>query len=94
MKQVKHIEVMGGRTGTVRASQVELEAIFGKPVVPDCSDGKVTKAWYFETSHGGVELRDYWWNGPEEWSIATASDEATIEAIKHFQSLGLAADNN
>jgi hypothetical protein len=77
--------IMGGRTGTVAADESELVARFGNPLPVDSADGKVTKRWVIATPRGPVEVRDYWWNGPSEWSIASANHKATKWAVRFLK---------
>jgi hypothetical protein len=59
-----------GRWGTAWAPEAELRARFGPPHIGPTDDGKVTLGWLIRTPAGVVELRDYHWNKPGEWSLA------------------------
>jgi hypothetical protein len=71
-------EIGGGRIGTVKADQSRLVNLFGPPRPVRCSDGKVTKRWVFMTPRGLIEIRDYWWNRPNEWSLSAQDRKAGL----------------
>jgi hypothetical protein len=60
-----------GRVGTARCSRGQLTARLGVPLDlrDDHEDPKVTHGWVFRTPDGDVELGDYWWNRPDEYSV-------------------------
>jgi hypothetical protein len=64
--------VGGGRYGTVRATRAQLTETFGQPLAVDAG-GKVTYGWVIDTPRGQAAVRDYWWNGADEHSIAAPS---------------------
>lgn len=67
------VKVMGGRSGTVEATEAELIGLWGEPNRKPSGDGKVTMTWRFSNSDDPsrpFEVRDYWWNPPGQWSIA------------------------
>jgi hypothetical protein len=84
--------ILGGRAGTVLATKDELIAVFGKPRDVLDGDEKVTYRWVFETPHGFVEVRDYWWNGPREHSIGSADNKATQYVVHFLRSKELTAN--
>lgn len=51
-------------------------------------DNKVTMSWVFDTPSGPAVLRDYWWNGPGEWSIAARNKESFQWFIDFLKSKG------
>jgi hypothetical protein len=81
----------GSRIGTVLADKAVLVNLFGPPRKVNCGDEKVTMQWVFETPRGTVEVRDYWWNAPNEWSIAAANYKAAQWVIRFMRSLNLKA---
>lgn len=93
--------VMGGRVGTVNLSPYEFFKRFGDPhVLEDANilfcdkrtayyDNKVTTIWTFDTPRGPFEVRDYWWNGPEEMSIAAANKKQTLWAVRYLKYMGV-----
>jgi hypothetical protein len=86
--------VMGGRVGTARATRTQLDVLLGLPSYrysADEGDGKVTIGWVFKTPRGPAEIRDYWWNGPTEWSIAAPNHKAGLWLAAYLRRLGLAA---
>jgi len=86
---------MGGRTGTVNLSPNGFFKRFGNPHAlhePDIlhngkdkayDDQKVTVEWCFDTPRGPVIVRDYWWNGENEMSIA-ASNNRSARWVKYY----------
>ena len=86
----KYITVMGCRRGTVLISLDTMRELFG----PEQSDGdgdKVTACWTFNTPRGFIEVRDYWWNGREECSIAGTSYRAAMWIAAYFRARGYKA---
>lgn len=60
-----------GRLGTAVATRAEAEDLFGPShITVDGSDDKVRFGWYIKTPRGTACLRDYWWNLPNELTIA------------------------
>jgi hypothetical protein len=88
--------ISGGRAGTVRATKDQLVALFGEPQKLDNSDDKVKMRWVFRTPRGFVEVRDYWWNAADEWSIGAENGtgtffKATRWIVRFMRSKGLVA---
>lgn len=88
--------VMGGRMGTAVADYLDLVAAFGDPrsfgAYRKYPGGhKVTVTWTFETPRGLAELRDYWWNGAQEWTIAAASRKPAMYLARELRRSGFLA---
>lgn len=83
----------GGRAGTVICPQKRLVQLFGQPQPVKCVDEKVTKRWVFQTPRGHASIRDYWWNGKDEWSIDGHTPKAARWLIRHLRTLWLPANN-
>lgn len=94
--------VSGGRIGTVNLSPQDFFNRFGNPHLLEdanilfCSkeetyeDNKVSVTWTFQTPRGPFEVRDYWWNGPNELSIAGGSNnKLRLWAIRYLKSMGI-----
>lgn len=86
-----NIRILGGRAGTVIASKTQLVEHFDKPLKVHSFDEKVTMRWLIETPRGPVEIRDYWWNGPKEWSIGAMGRKETKWAIRFLRSKSIKA---
>lgn len=96
-----HKPVLGGRVGTVNLSPAAFLSRFGNPhVIADVNilfnskrdaydDNKVTVIWTFDTPRGPFEVRDYWWNGPDELSIAAAGNRQRLWAVRYLKSMGI-----
>jgi hypothetical protein len=84
-------DIGGGRAGTVIADKKVLVKMFGEPQPVNSADGKVTMRWVFKTPKGYASVRDYWWNGPAEWSIDGATGKAVLYLFRYLRSLGLTA---
>ncbi len=82
-----------GRVGTCMAPEAELVKRFGPPQPVKVFDEKVTKSWYVKTPRGTVAIRDYWWNGKNEWSIAAKDNKAAKWGIRFLRFAGLQANN-
>lgn len=79
----------GGRWGTVSATRSEIVSALGNPSW-ECNGGeKVTVSWAFFTPAGVAEVRDYWWNGPDEWSLCAVSEEAARMFVEFLSAAGL-----
>ena len=88
--------VVGGfRQGTAQIERDAIFALLGPPTYDwrehDHTDGKVTLVWEFNTPKGYAELRDYWWNAKNEWSIAASNRKAALYLAKHLRTLGVPA---
>lgn len=83
--------VLGGRIGTAISPLNVLKEALGKPSYTDSVDGKVTIGWVFATPRGPAEIRDYWWNGPTEWSLASREPKAAMWLAKYLRGLGIKA---
>lgn len=83
--------VMGGRCGTCLATLAQLDAALGEPTYIGSADNKVTRGWIFKTPRGLAEVRDYWWNGAAEQSIAAQSFAAARWLAAHLRTLGFRA---
>lgn len=82
--------VLGCRVGTVTMNRDELEAAIGQPTrtyTEAEGDGKVTVIWIFESPAGKFEIRDYWWNAYNEWSIAANGRRAALWANSFARNL-------
>lgn len=75
--------VLGSRMGTATAEESRLCELFGPPF--RVTGGKVTKRWIIKTPRGAVELRDYWWNAKNEWSIGSATESAARWAVRFLR---------
>lgn len=89
-RRVNEIFIPGGRGGTCTATEDDLINLFGLPAKVD--DDKVTKKWLFLTPKGMAEVRDYWWNASNEWSIAGDGKMAVIWLIGYLNRKGLIAN--
>lgn len=85
------VRVMGGRCGTAVASLAELQTVLGEPSYKGSYDDKVKMGWVFATPRGPAEVRDYWWNGPNEASIAAQSAKAARWLAAHLRTRGIIA---
>lgn len=87
--------VMGWRSGTVTATIGQLESALGpvQDLGESYADGKVTKRWGFMSPRGPFEVRDYWWNGPNEWSLATPGRKVGVWARTYLRARGLDVSN-
>lgn len=85
------VRVMGGRCGTAVASLADLQNALGEPSYRGSYDDKVKMGWVFATPRGPAEVRDYWWNGPNEASIAAQSTNAARWLAAHLRTLGIVA---
>jgi hypothetical protein len=84
--------VMGGRAGTAVATKAALLDKLGAPTYSTPSaDEKVTIGWVFNTPRGPAEVRDYWWNGATEWSIAAPSRRAAMWLCRYLRRMGIPA---
>lgn len=85
----------GHRLGTALIERDKIFALLGKPTHDwrgqEHDDGKVTIVWVFQTPRGQAELRDYWWNGQNEWSIAAQNIHAARFLAKHLRAIGAPA---
>jgi len=79
------------RMGTCFASLEQFEKVFGEPDEQGSADDKVTKSWHFDTVRGRVTVRDYWWNGLNELSIAAAEWKAALWMAACLRRIGLKA---
>jgi hypothetical protein len=80
-----------GRLGTAVATRAEVEALFGPShITVDGSDDKVRFGWYIKTPRGTACLRDYWWNLPNELTIA-GPPRACMWVAAYFRSHGITA---
>jgi hypothetical protein len=77
--------VGASRMATVFADEHTLRTLFGMPVhpQPEDVDSRVTKIWTFETPRGLANLRDYWWNRSDEWSVAARDRRAARWLRRH-----------
>lgn len=89
--------VAAGRTGTAYATLDVLKRALGDPSFSSRSpryyaDGdRFTIGWMLETPRGYALLRDWWANGPEEWSLSAASPRAALWLAGYLRSLGICA---
>ena len=84
----------GSRIGTAIIERPDIFSILGTPTHDwraEPMDEKVTLCWVFQTPRGPAEVRDYWWNASNEWSIAAQRPSAARFLAKHLRSLGIAA---
>lgn len=83
-----------GRCGTANITLDGLANRFGdphaRPAEDPTSDGKVTAIWYLDTPRGPAAVRDYWWNRPDEQSIA-GSWQACLWAAAWLRCHGITA---
>lgn len=88
---------MGHRIGTAVAEYSQLVSLLGEPVIYgpyrdyEYNNNKVTCAFSVNTPRGKCEVRDYWWNGANEWSIAAESRKAALWAARLLRRNGIAA---
>ena len=72
------------RRGTCYTGLHKFASRFGNPHESNFSEngldgaGKVHAIWYVATPRGVVAIRDYWWNGAEEMSIAADNRKAAL----------------
>jgi len=70
------------RRGTCWMSIPSFSEKFGNPHEQNFTDdgldgaGKVHVVWYINTPRGIVDIRDYWWNGKNELSIASGNNKS------------------
>lgn len=97
--------VGSGRMGTASISLEDFAKVFGPPerttdepdklVMPDGAvvydSPKVTAEWFFDTPRGVVCVRDYWWNGPRELSIASTRWRAALWVAAFLRRKGIEA---
>ena len=88
------VRVLGGRCGTAVASLTDLQSALGEPTYVGSYDDKVKMGWVFNTPRGPAEVRDYWWNGPREASIAAQSFKAARWLAAHLRTLGIIASGS
>lgn len=93
--------ISGGRMGTVNLSPKEFYKRFGAPSLcynenilthtkrEAYKDNKVTVIWTFDTPRGPFEVRDYWWNGEDELSLASNTNKQRLWAISYLKSMGI-----
>ena len=85
------------RIGTAKVHKSDLYRILGQPVKENWSkeglDGadKVHAIWEFTTPRGMATVKDYWWNGDDEWSISANSRKAGMWLASHLRNLGISA---
>lgn len=82
--------VSGGRAGTATVTLDALRSILGAPHYAS-QNGKVTAGWVFYTPRGIAEVRDYWWNGPNEQSIGADNRRAAMWLCRYLRQLGIPA---
>lgn len=82
-----------GRAGTCMATLADLRRAFGAPTYAGSDDGKVTAGWIFDTPRGPAEVRDYWWNAPDEMSIGAGSRKAAMWLARLLRRAGLPASS-
>lgn len=90
-----HNTLGGFRQGT---AMIDREAIFdllGSPQEDwrekEHLDNKVKLMWYFDTPRGPAQVRDYWWNGDNEWTIAATNHKAALHMARYLRRLGVPA---
>lgn len=88
-KSDEHTNIIGGRTGTVYVTKEKLMELFGSPTVIFEPGDKVTFIYQFDTPRGPAHVRDYWWNGPEEHSIASSGPKANLWVKSFLRNHGL-----
>lgn len=80
-----------GRLGTAVATRAQVEALFGEShITPGGSYDKVRFGWYIKTPRGVACLRDYWWNLPNELTIA-GPPRACMWVAAYLRSRGFVA---
>jgi hypothetical protein len=84
--------VLGGRWSTARATRDQLVAALGAPTWEDEFGDKVKVRWVFSTPAGNAEVRDYWWNGEGEWTIAAENHNAAMLFAGFLRDLGIAVE--
>lgn len=88
---------MGHRIGTAIANLDAICAALGDPTNDwrndTDGDGKVTLAWVFQTPRGRAELRDYWWNAKDEWSIAAQDRKSAMWLARFLRRMGIDASS-
>lgn len=83
---------LGGRCGTAIATHAAIFRRLGNASWSTLeSDAKVTVRWYFNTPRGPAEVRDYWWNAPNEWSICAQNKKAALWLANYLRSRGIQA---
>jgi hypothetical protein len=93
--------VAGGRMATVNLSPKAFLEKFGEPQTKEepniitgkkvdaYRDTKVTVIWTFTTPRGPAEVRDYWWNRPNELSLASANQKQALWLAKYLRAKGV-----
>ncbi len=82
---------MGCRIGTAYCDRDMLRDLLGIEPNQGHPASKVTIGWTFNSPRGPVEIRDYWWNAEDEWSIAAANWKAGLWLNKYLRTLGIKA---
>ena len=85
--------VLGARSGTARGTLALLRETFGEPTYNASADGKVKAGWIFTTPRGLAEVRDYWWNGPDELSLACAGRKPALWLACYLRAHGIPASS-
>lgn len=85
----------GFRVGTAMIDRAKIFSLLGEPQEDwrgqDHLDNKVTLMWYFDTPRGPAQVRDYWWNGKNEWTIAATNHKAGLHLARYLRRLGVPA---